>query len=498
MTHRLRRGALAAAVSVFGWIVAGSLPASASPEAPVAGPTVAAPSVVAAPVVAPPSAPAPTTAPGAAAFAPGDFPFGGYGGGRPVVILVPRGGAGGGMGGGMGLPPGFGRAVQQGPSPNAQRAHDQLLQRLGIEGTPPSRAAIDSLKQNVQRAQVKVDRPLSQTLQQLKTKPFLNRDAVLSVRDRGILAHVSIDQGYEVLSDVGARLSADRYQSRVSSVFTPLGDRMQKEWGVAPSASGAGRIAVIEGGNADPFNAATLPNGSIVVHRSVLDEADRVGAAVAASANGEELVKNLTLVVLNKFEPPPNLDPQKVQKYSNAFVAMVVGHEMTHAARFHTSTGQPSSDRPGAQVRAKETISDAGGIELAARAGYSPLGAVAVPLYFSVLEALSGRAGLPPGDNPEINHPSGIDRYAFLYRYVAKRVDAPRTIYDGVHPRQAGAPLFAAGDKAELAKLPPPEAVRQYATALAAKVQGIMADRQRAQGRLQVVRFPYGVAAAKD
>jgi hypothetical protein len=355
---------------------------------------------------------------------------------------------------------------------DVQEQHHELLQKLGLPFKEPTRADLPT-KVVISNA----ERPIAENVKLLTKEPFVNPSVSLTRPERQAITHLTLDHEYSTLMSPAVKVSNPDYQNVAQKAYGSLGHRLQGELGVSPTSFG-GHIVVVEGGgtNADSFNAVTLMDGSIVVHRRVFDVAAGVGLVAASSHNKEDLWKNMQNFVLGRFHPPANVDPKVADGYANAFAKLVIGHEMTHGMRDHDALGLASrgettqesiqaaarSPKGLPRQRAFETISDGGGAELTTRDGDSPLGEMTVPLLFTMMDALSGRAAKPAGD-----HPSGVDRYKFLYRYLDERKDASRPLYDGTHDRREGAPFMTADQKADFKKLPTPDDVHKWAEQVA-------------------------------
>src|SRR5262249_45245157 len=159
-----------------------------------------------------------------------------------------------------------------------------------------------------------------------------------------------------------------------------------------PAESFNGRISVIKGSPAaDVFNAVTLSNGSIMVSSELMDTVDRVGEAMAAAKTGDELVTHISDLVSDRVQLPANLDRQLANSCSEAMLANVIAHEMTDAVRGQLTSGGPrSSSSDLAWHRGNEKTADAGGLELATRAGHSPTAQAGLWLYLALREMKHG------------------------------------------------------------------------------------------------------------
>jgi len=286
----------------------------------------------------------------------------------------------------------------------------------------------------------------------LQRRAFVGRRPVYTHSERAAIAR---ETAMTMLKDPNVHLSSPEIQARVDSVHASLVKPLGKELGIRRPTPG---IAVIEGGEG-AHGASALPNGSIVVHRQVVDLADRIGAAIASSRDEKEMIGNLKDVARGRFVAPAHLDRTRAQEYAKATVAFVIGHEMTHGVRQDGATGQAPIRKGmwGRAKRAAETASDAGGLELATRAGYSPMGQVGWSLYQMVETAVHGR---DLDAKQQGSHPTPLARYTFAYRYLDNRKDTSRITNEG-GSRQAGEPFFSAAQKSAFASIPSPEAVRK-------------------------------------
>jgi hypothetical protein len=228
-------------------------------------------------------------------------------------------------------------------------------------------------------------------------------------------------------------------------VFNLLRRRAISELGALPTDFPG--IALIKG---DGFDTRALPNGSILYDETLVDISMKVGSAVVASKTGQELLSNIRQVVAGKWVVPAGQRQTLVRKHADAFLAMIMGHELTHAGRYDDARGAPPGEdtseldrirgiKPKGHagiLRAKELTADAGGLELAVRAGFFPLGAMAAVLYLSTYPALSGQELHPKNESVKGIHLSW-GRFRMGYRVLAKMRQSTR---EGVKVLPSGKP----------------------------------------------------------
>jgi hypothetical protein len=343
----------------------------------------------------------------------------------------------------------------------AETAHAApVLQRLGI--TPPPKSQGDSWKE--MRPRGPVGRGLGETIHMLKTQPYTTRKVLFTDAERNASAYDIITNQYK-----DAQLAGSSEQKRIGQILKQLGRTSKSELGVqAPMTR---QFAVLQGGAAADPNAMAITNGSIVVHKSLIDLADNVAKAAAAAKNPREMLVNMLAVADGKFTAPAGLDAHRVKQLSDGFLAAALGHEMTHALKFHASEGEPGVFMPlvgetkmPSAIPVREHVADLGGSDLATRAGFSTMGQALVPLYTTVMDIIAKNLKSDDSD-----HPPGLTRYSSFYQYLDMRKDTGRRLYDGKTPFRLGKKFMNKQDQAEFAALPTPEDLTKVAQSLLSK-----------------------------
>lgn len=298
---------------------------------------------------------------------------------------------------------------------------------------------------------------LGQAIQSLRHHPFANRPAVLDESSRRSYGRFLLESHYRLRDpEATIDLAPERDQLRAHELFWQLGARAGRELGTGHYAhqpeDGFRGIAVLEGGAASRFGASTAEGGSIVIHRATIEQAERIGAAVAASDDSRQLIANLEEVARGTFKPPGGLSKAEIRRNADAALAWVIGHEMAHGLKEHGAIGEPRGGPRGRLHRARELQADAGGLELALRAGHSPRALGAVNLFWTIAESLGGQ--IPPGMTSHDTHPTPLRRYAFALGALRRRRDKRRRLYDDRGRRRDGAAYMTGAMKRELDALP--------------------------------------------
>jgi hypothetical protein len=347
-------------------------------------------------------------------------------------------------------------------APDVQRTHRRILRGLGLQ---PGHLTKKQLRSHTPRPRAPTSRSMADAIRELKTRPFLTRPVVHNPQTLARLAKAAVEERYSPLADPEICPSGPAYQRRVHGVYWQLAGRLRRELGV--SKKGVGPLLVLEGGPAKQTGAAALANGSIVFHRATVDVADSVATAITSARNKRDLLGNLLSVALGRV-PPTAEQPQKARRIADGFVAVTVGHEMTHGLKKEVATGRPGDVEqtpfgPRSRAfRAQELIADAGGTELALRGGFSPAGILSFYAYHAVLEAYTGGMNGPLAGT----HPRSIDRYKLVHRYLTRRADQNRLLYDGVHPARRGPAYLDPSERQALQTLPTPDELRDYVMTL--------------------------------
>jgi len=329
-----------------------------------------------------------------------------------------------------------------------------LFASLGVSPGAWADATSPAIMQKLQLHEPVISHPLgqqpnprqgiAQTIRILQHQPRTNRPVVWSMSERTMMAQL---QGRDIAGDV-AYLSAPELQARVDSTHASLAHVMQTHFGVQPASHGD-RIAVYQPSNPYQFSASTLADGSIVMHERVLSVADEIGVAVAAAHDGKEVAKNINDVRLGRYVRPANVDRVRAKQISEGFVAFIVGHEMSHGWREDGPNGLFGNKKR--VQRAAETVSDAGGIELATRGRYSLVGQAAAVAYIAMMGAEVRKPNVDKG-----GHPAGVKRYDFVYRYWDRRKDKPSIVYENGE-KSSGGPFLSPEQRTEFELLPSPE-----------------------------------------
>lgn len=291
---------------------------------------------------------------------------------------------------------------------------------------------------------------IAQSIARLKTRPFVNRKSYVPHEHHA--ANAAEDR-----ASYGAAThpSPEHYQARARDLFSKIQARADSELGLEPGEQRPRSIEVIEGGAAESPEALALSDGSVLVHRQLIDTADRVGEIMASSSTGGQLVSRLYAMVNGRDRKLPAFDHGEAKHYASGFLSFAVAHEMTHVYRAHFERpldreGQPIQSPAVDRWRVgKEKMADIGGIELATRAGHSPAGQAATLLYIELLSQVA---------HMDAAHPPGMDRYAAAYRALEKRASGNRINFSG-GKRIEGEPWMSESAAAELARLPKPKDV---------------------------------------
>jgi hypothetical protein len=350
------------------------------------------------------------------------------------------------------VPPALGLAEVPG---DVARTHQRILRGLGLQ---PGRLTKKEIRSYKPKPMAPCRRSLKDAIRKLGTQPFLSRPVVHNARTLEFLAKAAVEGRYSPLANPEVRPSVPVCQRRVHGIYWRLAGRLRRELGV--SKEGIGPLLVLEGGPAKEVGAAALPNGSIVFHRASVDVADRVATAIIAARGKRDLLGNLLSVALGRT--PPATPTRKARHIADGFVAVTVGHEMTHGLK--KGTGRPADveETPfgirSRALRTQELVADAGGAELALRGGFSPAGILGFYAYLAVAEAYTGGMNGPLAGT----HPRSIDRYQLVYRHLTRRADQRRLLYDGVHHPTHGPAYLDRADRAEIQALPTPSELRDY------------------------------------
>ena len=370
-------------------------------------------------------------------------------------------------------------------SPSAERERRRLMRRLGIVVDPATRRADRQVMKKLSRLKWYPERSsgrgIDASIKILGKLPFTWRPVQYDNATRRAMTRMAVDGSYNPLKDGGVHLSEKGYQKRAHSMFWQISSRFSRELGYDPKRR-VKNVVVVEGGSADSLNAVTFWNGSIVVHRELMDTADRVGAAVVAASSPDEIVNNLRDVAKGAFSAPAGVDKARAREVADGFIATVIGHEMGHAIKRHGPTGRPRGQSipllgiGSPSQRARETICDGAGTDLAMRVGYSPLGIGAVGLYFAMYEATRGFA-----DHSQGSHPAGIDRYRFTYRYMDRRQTRGRILYDSRRRLRDGPEYMTPEMRQAFARLPRPTDVVQVAKQIADQARADQDARRQQQ-----------------
>jgi hypothetical protein len=327
----------------------------------------------------------------------------------------------------------------------------------------------------------------SEAKRYLSTNAFWHYPIVWTEAVRQAVARLIVVAAYR-----GSRLSDLSYQKRIMAMDEQqrrlLSTELVKDNGPAagPDASRFGNIVVVKGGPAEEPNAATLPDGSIVVHQSMIDFMDDTAQVWLGSSTPEEGLEGILRLTVDRMHPqteqgeqgfqffaPARALPAQVRlrwspftegdadlrRVADSAVFTVVGHEGGHREHRHAAIGMPSTDAVEATkaTRPQEAVADASAIEKGLRLGYSPIGLALPPLLFAMFDILSGDI-----EQKDSDHPSGLDRYTSAYRALHFLKDKRRMNFDGRGAPTEGEPYMTEAMKAELAKLPPPEMVRRF------------------------------------
>lgn len=325
------------------------------------------------------------------------------------------------------------------------------LWRSGARSEPTSAATTASTASTAAKdPKAQAPKGIALTLSKLKSRPFVNRKSYVPHEHHA--ANAAEDR-----ASYGAEThpSAEHYQTRARDLFAKIQARADSELGLEPGELRPRSIEVIEGGAAESPEALALSDGSVLVHRQLIDTADRVGEIMASSNTSGQLVNRLYAMVNGRDRGKPAVDHEAAKHYASGFLSFAVAHEMTHVLRAHFERpldreGQPIESPAVDRWRVgKEKMADIGGIELATRAGHSPAGQAATLLYIELLSQVA---------HMDAAHPPGMDRYAAAYRALQSRAAGNRVNFSG-GKRSEGEPWMSESAAAELARLPKPEDV---------------------------------------
>lgn len=260
------------------------------------------------------------------------------------------------------------------------------------------------------------------------------------------------------MADPSVTLASHAEHKTVRRIYNRLEAHAQRELAVPPGLL-TGRIAVLRGGQHDFPTAAAHANGSIHLSSGDLLRSWVVGRLASGSRTPAELLDHVWREVTGPGETL-HLGDASARRHERAATAFLVGHELTHVLTGDVKQRDPSDPFVFASSqRQNEWRADAGGVDLAIRAGHSPLGMGIFKLYYALEEAALGVRG----QRAEDTHPTNMARYKAVYEQLANTRDAKRAVVDARGGVAAGRDYMTPEMKREFDRLPTPAQVKSVA-----------------------------------